>query len=163
MARRAGGGGARLEAPLGATVEFVADVAGSAERGAVRLFDRRLETTLVERFDGAVPHDLDDLVTVPGVGRKTGNVVRAVAFSLPGLPVDTHVTRLSQRLGLTRETDAVKIEHELNSMIPPDDRGDFSLRLIEHGRRVCNARKPNCGACTLAEICPSAGRAGPKR
>ena len=118
---------------------------------------------LVERFDGAVPHDLEDLVTVPGVGRKTGNVVRAVAFSLPGLPVDTHVTRLSQRLGLTRETDAVKIEHELNSMIPPDDRGDFSLRLIEHGRRVCNARKPNCGACTLAEICPSAGRAGPKR
>ncbi len=109
-----------------------------------------------QRFDGKVPEALEDLVTVPGVGRKTGNVVRAVVFDLPGLPVDTHVTRLSRRLGLTRETDAVKIEMELNDMVEPQDRGNFSLRLIEHGRQVCDARKPRCHDCTLAAICPSA-------
>jgi endonuclease-3 len=114
---------------------------------------------LVDRFGGEVPTDLDDLVTIPGVGRKTGNVVRAVAFGLPGLPVDTHVTRLSGLLGLTKETDAVKIELALNPMIPPDERGDFSLRLIEHGRQVCIARRPRCGDCTLAGVCPSAGKA----
>ena len=115
---------------------------------------------LEARFDGEVPHDLEDLVTVPGVGRKTGNVVRAVVFDLPGLPVDTHVTRLSQRLGLTRETDAVKIEMELNDIVAPNERGNFSLRLIEHGRQVCDARKPRCHDCTLAEICPSAAKFG---
>ncbi len=113
---------------------------------------------LVARFDGEVPHDLEDLVTVPGVGRKTGNVVRAVVFDLPGLPVDTHVTRLSQRIGLTRETDAVKIEHELNAMVDPSERGNFSLRLIEHGRQVCDARKPRCDDCVLDGVCQSAGK-----
>jgi endonuclease-3 len=115
---------------------------------------------LVDRFDGEVPGAMEDLVTIPGVGRKTANVVRSVALGLPGLPVDTHVTRLSRRLGLTRETDAVKIEHELNAMIPPDGRGVFSLRLILHGRQVCTARKPACGRCVLADICPSAGTPG---
>ncbi len=109
-----------------------------------------------ERFAGEVPTGLDDLVTVPGVGRKTGNVVRSVAFDLPGLPVDTHVTRLSARLRLTNETDPVKIEHDLNALVPPDERGRFSLRLIEHGRRVCAARKPRCDRCVLNELCPSA-------
>jgi endonuclease III len=103
---------------------------------------------------------LDDLVTLPGVGRKTGNVVRSVWFREPGLPVDTHVTRLSARLKLTDETDAVKIEHDLDAIIPPAEWGDFSLRLIEHGRRVCDARRPRCSECTLAGICPSAGKVG---
>jgi endonuclease-3 len=110
---------------------------------------------LVERYGGEVPTDLDDLVTLPGVGRKTGNVVRSVAFGLPGLPVDTHVGRLSRRLGLTTEDDPVKVELELNSYLPPADRGPFSLRMILHGRRVCDAKKPACGACVLEDICPS--------
>lgn len=116
---------------------------------------------LVDRFDGEVPKDLEDLVTIPGVGRKTGNVVRSVAFGLPGLPVDTHVGRLAKRLRLTNESDPVKVEFELNAMVPADERGHFSLRLIEHGRRVCDARKPRCDRCDLAAICPSAGKVGP--
>jgi endonuclease-3 len=112
---------------------------------------------LVERFDGEVPHRLEDLVTLPGVGRKTGNVIRSVAMDEPGLPVDTHVGRLSIRLGLTTETDPVKVEYELNRMIPAAERGKFSLRMILHGRRVCLARKPRCGECVLAGFCPSAG------
>ena len=112
---------------------------------------------LVERFDGEVPDGLDDLVTLPGVGRKTGNVIRSVGFDEPGLPVDTHVGRLSVRLGLTTETDPVKVEHELNAMVPAAQRGTFSLRLILHGRRVCLARRPRCGQCVLAGFCPSAG------
>ena len=99
---------------------------------------------LDEDFGGEVPTELDDLVTLPGVGRKTGNVVRSVAFDLPGLPVDTHVGRLSRRLKLTNETDPVKAELDLNALVPPEERGRFSLRLILHGRRVCFARKPNC-------------------
>jgi len=111
---------------------------------------------LVERFDGEVPRDLDDLVTLPGVGRKTGNVVRSVAFDLPGLPVDTHVGRLSRRLGLTTQEDPVKVELELNKFLPPEEWGRFSLRLILHGRRTCDARKPKCRDCVLVDICPSA-------
>jgi len=113
-----------------------------------------------ERFDGEIPVALDDLVTLAGVGRKTGNVVRSVWFHEPGLPVDTHVTRLSGRLKLTAESDAVKIEHDLGDLVPPERWGDFSLRLIEHGRRVCDARRPRCSKCTLAGICPSAGKVG---
>jgi endonuclease-3 len=109
-------------------------------------------------FGGEVPVALDDLVTLPGVGRKTGNVVRSVWFHEPGLPVDTHVTRLSARLKLTDETDPVKIEHDLGAIVAPEEWGDFSLRLIEHGRRVCDARHPHCSECTLAGICPSAGK-----
>ncbi len=110
---------------------------------------------LVERFGGNVPTGLDDLVTLAGVGRKTGNVVRSVAFGLPGLPVDTHVGRLSRRLGLTTEDDPVKIELELNSYLPAASWGPFSLRLILHGRRVCDAKKPACGRCVLEHLCPS--------
>jgi len=115
-----------------------------------------MAAALVERFDGEVPHRLSDLVTLPGVGRKTGNVVRSVAMGEPGLPVDTHVQRLSRRLGLTTETDPVKIEMALNPLVRADERGKLSLRLILHGRAVCTARKPDCGACVLADICPSA-------
>ncbi|HEV2993160.1 MAG TPA: endonuclease III [Acidimicrobiia bacterium] len=111
---------------------------------------------LEERFDGRVPTELEDLVTLPGVGRKTGNVVRSVGFHLPGLPVDTHVGRLARRLRLTTESDPVKAELDLNRLVPPDERGDFSLRLIEHGRQVCYARRPRCDACVLADVCPSA-------
>jgi endonuclease-3 len=110
---------------------------------------------LVTRYDGEVPGAMEELVTIPGVGRKTANVVRSVAMGLPGLPVDTHVTRLSHRLGLTTETDAVKIEFELNPMIPADQRGAFSLRLILHGRAVCAARRPRCEDCVLNDFCPT--------
>jgi endonuclease III len=110
---------------------------------------------LIERFGSEVPTGLDDLVTLPGVGRKTGNVVRSVAFHLPGLPVDTHVLRLSKRLGLSELQDPVKLELTLNSFLPPDARGDFSLRMILHGRRVCIAKRPNCFGCVLEDICPS--------
>ena len=111
---------------------------------------------LDDDFGGEVPTELDDLVKLPGVGRKTGNVVRSVAFDLPGLPVDTHVGRLSRRLRLTNETDPVKAELDLNALVPPEERGRFSLRLILHGRQVCFARKPNCPDCVLLDICPSA-------
>ncbi len=117
-----------------------------------------MASAVQERFGGEVPADLDDLVTLPGVGRKTGNVLRSVAFDLPGLPVDTHVLRLSARLRLTGETDPVKVEHDLDGIVPAEERGGLSLRLILHGRRVCVARSPHCDDCVLADICPSAGR-----
>ena len=110
---------------------------------------------LVEVYDSEVPGAMEDLTSLPGVGRKTANVVRSVDLGLPGLPVDTHVGRLSRRLGLTEETDPVKIEMALNPMIPADERGSFSLRLILHGRRVCPSRKPRCEECTLNDFCPS--------
>lgn len=116
---------------------------------------------LVERFDGEVPSKMEDLVTVPGTGRKTANVVRSVAMGEPGLPVDTHVLRLSKRLGLVGDElgdDPVKVEHALGALVPPAERGVFSLRVILHGRRTCDARKPQCGDCVLADICPSAGK-----
>ena len=109
-----------------------------------------------ERFGGEVPSSMEDLTSLPGVGRKTANVVRSVAMGLPGLPVDTHVGRLARRLGLTAETDPVKVERDLDGLVPPHERGALSLRLILHGRRVCRARSPQCGACVLADICPSA-------
>lgn len=111
---------------------------------------------LEERFDGAVPSAMADLVTIPGVGRKTANVVRSVGFGLPGLPVDTHVGRLSRRLGLTTEDDPVKVEADLDPMVPAAERGALSLRLILHGRQVCAARTPRCDDCVLADFCPSA-------
>ena len=111
---------------------------------------------LCERFDGEVPSAMEDLVTLPGVGRKTANVVRSVAFGLPGLPVDTHVGRLTRRLGLTENNDPAKVEADLDRLVPPDDRGALSLRLILHGRAVCVARRPRCEQCVLADICPSA-------
>jgi len=111
--------------------------------------------SLVDHFDSEVPTELDDLVTLAGVGRKTANVVRSVAFDLPGLPVDTHVGRLSRRLGLTTEDDPVKVEHALGALLPPAQWGDFSLRVILHGRRVCDAKKPACDRCVLEHLCPA--------
>lgn len=116
-----------------------------------------MATALEDRFDGQVPAAMEDLVTIPGVGRKTANVVRSVGFGLPGLPVDTHVGRLTRRLGLTVETDPVKVEADLDVIVPARERGALSLRLILHGRRVCQARKPRCGECVLAHICPKIG------
>ncbi len=111
-----------------------------------------------EQFGGEIPRDRDDLTSLAGVGRKTANVVRSVAFDEPGFPVDTHVTRLGNRLGLTRQKDAVKIEFDLMPLFPEAEWGDLSLRLIQHGRRVCTARNPDCEACALNDICPSAFR-----
>ncbi len=110
---------------------------------------------VMSRFDGEVPCEIEDLITLPGVGRKTANVLRSVVFDLPGLPVDTHVGRLSRRLGLTKLEDPVKVEYELNAMLPPPEWGQFSLRLILHGRRVCDAKKPKCEECLLEKLCPS--------
>lgn len=126
-----------------------------------------MAAALVERFDGEVPTRLEDLVTVPGVGRKTANVIRSVAFELPGVAVDTHVARVSHRLGLTEQADPVKIERDLDALLPTKDRGPFGLRVILHGRRVCVARKPLCDDCVLENICPSSTlptrRRGPKK
>ncbi len=114
-----------------------------------------MAAALVDRYDGEVPTAMADLVTIPGVGRKTANVVRSVGFGLPGLPVDTHVGRLSRRLALTVHDDPVKVEADLNAMVPTADGGALSLRLILHGRAVCVARKPRCEACVLADFCPT--------
>jgi endonuclease-3 len=111
---------------------------------------------LMDRFGGEVPSRMSDLVTLPGVGRKTANVVRSVDFGLPGLPVDTHVERLAGRLELTEAQDPVKVEMALNPMIPAGQRGAFSLRLILHGRAVCTARRPHCEVCVLSDFCPGA-------
>ncbi|HVF13253.1 MAG TPA: endonuclease III [Acidimicrobiales bacterium] len=115
-----------------------------------------MAAALEERFGGEVPIAMADLVTLPGVGRKTANVVRSVGFGLPGLPVDTHVGRLTRRLGMTTELDPVRVEAELNALVPARERGRLSLRLILHGRRICQARTPRCGDCLLADFCPSA-------
>ena len=110
---------------------------------------------LVSRFGGEVPATMADLVTLRGVGRKTANVVLGVAFDIPGLPVDTHVTRLAQRLRLTAADDPVGIEADLCELVPSDEWTSLSLRLIEHGRAVCVARSPRCGACVMNQFCPS--------
>jgi endonuclease-3 len=116
-----------------------------------------LGQALCERFGGEVPASLAELVTLPGVGRKTANVVLGNAFGVPGITVDTHFARLSRRFGWTRQTDPVKIESEVGALFPPRDWTLLSHRLIWHGRRVCHARKPACGACELARLCPSYG------
>jgi endonuclease-3 len=115
---------------------------------------------LVERHGGEVPGDLDALVELPGVGRKTANVVLGDAFGRPGITVDTHLGRLSRRLGLTGETDPVKVERDLTALIPEAERTAFSHRMITHGRQVCHARKPDCAGCGLKGICPRVGVAG---
>jgi endonuclease-3 len=113
---------------------------------------------LVDQHDGQVPRDLDALVKLPGVGRKTANVVLGTAFGLAtGVVVDTHVARLSFRLGLTGQTDPVKIEQDLISLLPKQEWIDFSHRLIHHGRQICVARKPRCSICPLADVCPRIG------
>ena len=117
----------------------------------------RLAQDLVERFDGEVPARLADLVTLPGVGRKTANVVLGDAFGIPGITVDTHVGRLARRFGWTEETDPVKVEHEIGALFPRRDWTMLNHHVIWHGRRCCHARKPACGACPVARLCPAYG------
>jgi len=114
-------------------------------QGACRVID--------EEFGGEVPRDMDVLTSLPGVGRKTANCIRGGAWGIPGITVDTHVKRLSRRLGLTDQTDPVKIEFDLNELLPEDIWYDFSNTMIFHGRRVCDARKPDCPDCTLTDLC----------
>jgi endonuclease-3 len=116
-----------------------------------------LGQALCERFGGEVPARLPDLVTLPGVGRKTANVVLGNAFGIPGITVDTHFGRLARRFGWTTSTDPVKVEEEAGALFPRKDWTDLSHRLIWHGRRICHSRRPACGACTLARLCPSYG------
>jgi endonuclease-3 len=120
----------------------------------------RLGAELVERFDGEVPATLDQLVTLPGVGRKTANVILGNAFGIPGITVDTHFGRLVRRWRWTEQTDPVKVEHAVGELVERRDWTLLSHRVIFHGRRVCHARKPACGVCVLARDCPSYG-AGP--
>jgi len=115
-----------------------------------------MASAVTERFGGRVPSSMEELTSLPGVGRKTANVVRSVDFGLPGFPVDTHVGRLSRRLGLSTQNEPDKVEQEVTRLVPPQDWGTLSVRLILHGRRVCLARKPRCELCVLADICPSA-------
>jgi endonuclease III len=117
----------------------------------------KLARALCDDFGGEVPPRLDDMVKLPGVGRKTANVVLGNAFGIPGITVDTHFARLSRRFGWTEETDPVKIEHAVGALFPKRDWTDLSQRLIWHGRRRCHARTPACGACPLARTCPSFG------
>jgi len=117
----------------------------------------KLSAAIVERYDGEVPAKLEELVTLPGVGRKTANVVLGNAFGVPGITVDTHFGRLARRFGWTTETDPVKAEHAVGALFPKKDWTMLSHHLIWHGRRVCHARNPACGACTIAHWCPSYG------
>ena len=112
---------------------------------------------LIEEFDGKVPGNLEDLISLPGVGRKTANVVLGYAFDIPGITVDTHFGRLSRRFEWTTSMDPVKVEHEVGALIPQKEWTNLSQRMIWHGRRICHSRKPACGACPLAKICPSVG------
>jgi endonuclease-3 len=112
---------------------------------------------LVAKHGGQVPGTMEELVPLPGIGRKTANVILGNAFDVPGITVDTHVGRLSRRLGLTVHTDAVKVERDLMDLLPAREWTMFSHRMIFHGRQVCHSRKPNCAGCTLATFCPKIG------
>jgi len=117
----------------------------------------KLAAAVLEKFGGEVPRRLDQLVTLPGVGRKTANVVLGDAFGVPGITVDTHVGRLVRRFGWTTETDPVKVEHEIGALFPRRDWTLLNHHLIWHGRRRCHARSPACGVCPLARLCPAYG------
>jgi endonuclease-3 len=116
-----------------------------------------LAEKIINDFESEVPATLEELITLPGVGRKTANVVLGHAFDTPGITVDTHFGRLSRRFEWTQSLDPVKVEHEVGELIPQAEWTNLSQRIIWHGRRVCHSRKPACGACTLAKICPSVG------
>jgi endonuclease III len=116
-----------------------------------------LSEKIMRDFDGQVPDRLEDLITLPGVGRKTANVVLGHAFNTPGITVDTHFGRLSRRFGWSKSNDPVKVEFEVGDLIPQKEWTNLSQRFIWHGRRVCHSRKPACGACSLSKLCPSFG------
>ena len=115
----------------------------------------KASAAITERFGGDVPDNLEDLTSLPGVGRKTANVVLGNAFGVPGMVVDTHVKRITNRMGFTVNTDPEKIESDLMKIVPKDEWTMFSHRLILFGRKICDARKPNCEACKVSKICPS--------
>jgi endonuclease-3 len=141
-------------APLPEIEEFIFS-AGFHHAKARHL--KGLGAMLLEDFDGQVPATLEELVTLPGVGRKTANVVLGHAFGIPGITVDTHFGRLSRRFGWTTSTDPVKVEFEVGELIPQKEWTNLSQRMIWHGRRICHSRKPACGACPVAKLCPSVG------
>ena len=116
-----------------------------------------LSEKILTEFNGEVPNNLEDLITLPGVGRKTANVVLGHAFNIPGITVDTHFGRLSRRFGWSKENNPVKVEFEVAGLIPEKEWTNLSQRMIWHGRRVCHSRKPACGVCSLAKLCPSFG------
>ena len=118
---------------------------------------KTLSSKIITDFDGKVPNKLESLITLPGVGRKTANVVLGHAFGIPGITVDTHFGRLSRRLGWSKQNNPVKVEFEVGELIPQKEWTNLSQRMIWHGRRVCHSRKPACGACPLAKLCPSYG------
>ncbi len=118
---------------------------------------KSLSSKIITDFDGKVPKNLESLITLPGVGRKTANVVLGHAFGIPGITVDTHVGRLSRRFGWSKSLDPVKVEFEVGDLISRKEWTNLSQRLIWHGRRVCHSRKPACGACPIAKYCPSFG------
>ena len=139
-----------------ADVEKIIQSTGFFRAKAANL--RGMAQALVNQFGGELPRTLDEMVSLPGVGRKTANVVLGTAFGLPtGVVVDTHVKRLTRLLGLTKNLDPVKIEHDLAALLPKSEWINFSHRLIHHGRRICNARKPNCPECPLLKLCPRVG------
>lgn len=115
---------------------------------------QRCANALLDRFNGRVPGTMSELVTLPGVGRKTANVVLGAVFGTPGMVVDTHVARISRRLGLTAHKDPVKIEFDLRTIVPRPEWSDFSLRLVYFGRALCKARKPDCSNCPMDGLCP---------
>lgn len=118
---------------------------------------KELSIRINQEFHGKVPRHLEELITLPGVGRKTANVVLGHAFDTPGITVDTHFGRLSRRFGWTEEMDPVKVENEVGELIPKKEWTNLSQRMIWHGRRICHSRKPACGACPLIDLCPSFG------
>jgi endonuclease-3 len=137
------------------TIESIIKSTGFFRAKARNIKDLSLK--ILKDFGGKVPSNLDDLVTLPGVGRKTANVVLGHAFDVPGITVDTHFGRLSRRFGWTDERDPVKVEFEVAELIPQVEWTNLSQRMISHGRRICHSRRPACGACPLAKLCPSYG------
>ncbi len=148
-------GPAELAAVSQAELEEVLRPLGFFRAKATSL--RGLAAALLADHGGQVPADLDALVRLPGVGRKTANVVLGNAFGVPGITVDTHVGRLARRLGWSEHKDAVKVERDIAALVPPERWTMLCHRLIFHGRRVCHSRRPACGACVLADVCPSYG------
>jgi endonuclease-3 len=142
------------KAPLAEIEDFIFS-AGFYHAKARHL--KGLGRKIVDDFNGEVPSTIEELITLPGVGRKTANVVLGHAFGIPGITVDTHFGRLSRRFGWTTSTDPVKVEYEVGELIPQKEWTNLSQRMIWHGRRVCHSRKPACGACPLAKQCPSFG------
>lgn len=142
------------KAPLAEIEEFIFS-AGFYHSKARHL--KGLGRKLVEDYNSVVPSTIEELITLPGVGRKTANVVLGHAFGIPGITVDTHFGRLSRRFEWTSSMDPVKVEQEVGELIPQKEWTNLSQRMIWHGRRVCHSRKPACGACPLAKLCPSFG------